>query len=620
MREFQKISTRKKGDYEAAFREEKPNVFQRLAAIFGHAAFFWLAVCLALFFWLEREGRFYFFFIEQRKLFLSEASFIGSYFTRPGGGAQLVTDYATQFFVKPYLGAATGSVVLTAVAMLSVSIMRRIAPRANLRLLGLLPTAAQLLMTFDMNYSYAGTVAYALTLVAMYGYFFIPSMVGQVVYATVATGLLFWLGGSVAFLFATCIFLWELATRFWRAYGFLVPLAVAVGAAVWGVYDAWAGEYRFLLGPDGYYAPTVAPDPVLYGVWACLPVMLAVAYCLRRQGREKKEAGRRIAEITVQLVLVGGLLWIGRDRLTDHDTSGYSKELDCYLRQGRWDDVIDRYTFIYRQNPTPTEACMLSIALAERGQLADSLFAYAPRGVEAILPTWDGSDPQMAALLSDLYFSMGDIDMAQRMALEANAGMDDRSPRMIKRLAETSLIRGAYPLAEKYLSVLEHTRYYGQWAHDARRFLYNDSAVVVDSLLGRKRRCLTGASGDLPHTLHTIAEQNPTHRASIEYAGVLLLLQKDLGRFRTLADSCAGRMVLPRLPKSFAEATLLYTFVGDTTAQKRYRLPADMTRRYADFRRRADAARGNRQSAEALRDAFGDSYWYYFTFTSGATK
>ena len=70
MREFQKISTRKKGDYEAAFREEKPNVFQRLAAIFGHAAFFWLAVCLALFFWLEREGRFYFFFIEQRKLFL----------------------------------------------------------------------------------------------------------------------------------------------------------------------------------------------------------------------------------------------------------------------------------------------------------------------------------------------------------------------------------------------------------------------------------------------------------------------------------------------------------------------------------------------------------------------
>ena len=79
-------------------------------------------------------------------------------------------------------------------------------------------------------------------------------------------------------------------------------------------------------------------------------------------------------------------------------------------------------------------------------------------------------------------------------------------------------------------------------------------------------------------------------------------------------------MVLPRLPKSFAEATQLYTFVGDTTAQKRYRLPANMTQRYADFRRRADAARGNSQSGEALRDAFGDSYWYYFTFTSGATK
>ena len=82
-------------------------------------------------------------------------------------------------------------------------------------------------MTFDMNYSYAGTVAYALTLVAMYGYFFIPSMVGQVVYATVATGLLFWLGGSVAFLFATCIFLWELATRFLA--GLRLPVAAGGG-------------------------------------------------------------------------------------------------------------------------------------------------------------------------------------------------------------------------------------------------------------------------------------------------------------------------------------------------------------------------------------------------------
>ena len=50
MREFQKISTRKKGEYEAAFREEKPSLFQRLTAIFGHTAFFWLAVAVVLFF------------------------------------------------------------------------------------------------------------------------------------------------------------------------------------------------------------------------------------------------------------------------------------------------------------------------------------------------------------------------------------------------------------------------------------------------------------------------------------------------------------------------------------------------------------------------------------------
>ena len=75
-------------------------------------------------------------------------------------------------------------------------------------------------------------------------------------------------------------------------------------------------------------------------------------------------------------------------------------------------------------------------------------------------------------------------------------------------------------------------------------------------------------------------------------------------------------MVLPRLPKSFQEATLLYTFTSDTTLHMRYRLPADMTRRYADFRRQADATR----SADALRESFGDTYWYYYTFKPTATK
>ena len=615
MREFQKISTRKRGGYESVFREKRPSLFRRLAAIFGHAIFFWLAVFVGLFWWLEREGRFYFFFIEQRQLFLNDSTFIAPYFTRPGGAAQLVADYMTQFFILPHRGAALMSALLTGVAMLSVTIMRRIAPQAPVFLIGLLPTAVLLTMTFDINYSYAGTVAYALMLILMYFYFLIPSAWGQGAYATAATALLFWLGGSIAYLFAMCIFAWELATRFLRAYGFPLPLVVSIAAAVWGIYNAWANEYRFLLGPDGYYAPQAHAGPMLYIVWGCPAVMLAVSYFMRGWKCEKPQVGRWLLHTTLQLAVIGGVLWFGRGNLTDNDTSGYSKEADYYLRQGRWDTLINGYVYNTYKH-TPANACMLSIALAERGELADRLFAYDPSGVEDILPAWDRRDPQMAALLSDLYFSMGYIDMAQRMALESNAGMDDRSPRMIKRLVQTSLIRGAYPLAEKYIYLLERTRYYSDWARSQRRFLHNDAAVEADSLLGRKRRCLTAATDNLPQTLQRIAEKNPTHRASIEYAGVILLLQKDLTHFRALADSCTGRMVLPRLPKSFQEATLLYTFTSDTTSQMRYRLPADMTRRYADFRRQADAVR----SADALRESFGDTYWFYYTFKPTATK
>lgn len=45
------------------------------------------------------------------------------------------------------------------------------------------------------------------------------------------------------------------------------------------------------------------------------------------------------------------------------------------------------------------------------------------------------------------------------------------NPRMLKRLVQTNLIYGAYPVAEKYIRILENTFYYKDWAKSQRKFL-----------------------------------------------------------------------------------------------------------------------------------------------------
>ena len=111
------------------------------------------------------------------------------------------------------------------------------------------------------------------------------------------------------------------------------------------------------------------------------------------------------------------------------------------------------------------------MALARKGILADEAFKYTQHGPRGLMVAWNKSTT-ISALLSDVYFTMGNVAAAQEMAFESNIGaLCDGNPRMTQRLVQTNLIYGAYPVAEKYIAVLENTFYYKYWAKAQRKFL-----------------------------------------------------------------------------------------------------------------------------------------------------
>ena len=104
---------------------------------------------------------------------------------------------------------------------------------------------------------------------------------------------------------------------------------------------------------------------------------------------------------------------------------------------------------------------------------------------------------------------------------------------MLKRLIETNLITGSYPIADKYIQLLEKTWYYKDWATAHRRFLYNDKAVEEDKILGMKRRCWKAeASAAKPYTdpvssLINLLPACPDNKAGLAYLTSFLLLNKE---------------------------------------------------------------------------------------------
>ena len=137
---------------------------------------------------------------------------------------------------------------------------------------------------------------------------------------------------------------------------------------------------------------------------------------------------------------------------------------------------------------------------------------------------------------------------------------------MLKMILQIDLMRGAYPVAQKYIGLLEKSFRYSRWASAQRKFLSDDQAVEADLLLGTGRRdfpreeafVLTGPPLD---DLYRTLEANPADRIALQYALAYLLLSKDIDRIGPFVGQYHGSSALPVEPLPVQEAVL---FCGES--------------------------------------------------------
>jgi len=528
----------------------------------------WIVVFIALFLYMQIKERYSFYFTEQWHLFLYDWPFVKSLLWQPGGLARLIADFLIQFFVYPYFGALISALLLTTTVMVTSVILKRLAPALYLSAISLLPVISLLFLQFNINYQLSGTIAFLMFLCAFVFYLKIQSLVPRIIYAASFSLLLYWLAGPVASLFVAAILLTELFVNFRSFYFFLLPAALVYLSAMVCLRLGVAGELKYLLLPDGYFTWKLQAGNVIYQPWLLMLAFLLLALLFGQAKQVKKNI--QLVGLVIQFVVFGWLAVFNSSFMIDSRHEIF-KELDYYMRQENWDKLLERCSQIDMNNYL-YQNCR-NVALAEKGMLAEHLFDYKQQDLRSIYLNWDKT-PYISVLLSDVYFSMGHIALAQRMAFESNESVNNYNPRMLKRLIQTNLIYGAYPVAKKYIAILEKTKYYADWARAQKQFLENDEAVESDPFLGSKRKCifpenvLSGKNGfdsDLKH----IIDHNPTHQPTIQYLGAIYLLLRDIEGFKTMVEKYYNTPALPALPKGFQEGVMLFA-ANDTTALKYY--------------------------------------------------
>ena len=472
-------------------------------------------------------------FQEQYQLFLFTPDYFTERMSVPGGLADYVAEFITQFYYLYALGAILLALVFLCLQRLTWVLMRRSGVSGVWYLLSFLPAIAL--------WAYMGNenvlLSFAIALLGMLELMLHDIIVrdhskdwrAPLLYLFIAIPVGYWLFGPVVVVLAFTGFLRRDSGRragclLVAALGWLAVTIVLCGRLL--PYPL----YRLFVGLNYFRYPTAVP----WMQWVVVALFVAVPLVASRLPRQVGKASVAAAAQLAGLVIIGcPLLHFGFDEAT-YELVDY----DYLVRTHQWQRIIDKAG--KHQASSPMSVSCVNLALAMQGQLCDRLFEFYQNGAEGLFPSFtrDMTSPLPTA---EIFYQLGMVNDAERYTFEAQEAIPNfrKSGRLTRRIAQCEIVNGNYGVAARFLRILGHSLFYRQWAKSQERFLYNDRAVAADPAYGRlrdlriKHRDYLFSDREMDQMLGLLLIDNKKYdnRMAYEYLIAYELLQRDLDRF-----------------------------------------------------------------------------------------
>ncbi len=567
----------------------------------GYGSLCWLTLLI----YLQVAQADFFTYVEQFQLFLCTKQYAAETLCAVGGLSTYVARFVGQFFRLPFVGALVTASLLTALILLTQQLLERWTQRTYY-LLPTLPVIGLLYVQLDPAYLPEGTWSYLFMLLALWQVTCYASPWVRLGIAVLWQTLLFGACGPVATLFAGMVLLTELLKDYKRGVCFLLLPLVAYGWGEFALYREWLGSERFLFSPDLYYDPLVKKTPMMYA-WYALPMASLVAWA---GSRWQKSCPAAWMQILGGWAVACGLAYMPLRDFGDRIDFTW----DRFLRTGQWDELVAAYrpgdTNLQRLN-------VVNLALAKQGRLATDFLHYPQNNEGTLLAEWDHT-VENALTLSEIYYQLGDIASAQKFAFEGNlSSQAGGNPRLLQLLVKTNLIFGAYPVARKYLYILQQTWGYRDWANEWMNYT-NDEAVAKHPELGPKRLGLRGqgemaVSGQLPKVLEQLMRNDPSNPMPVQYLTTYYLLNVNLKAFLALKEAHYGSPAWPKLtvPQQEAMVALLQQ---QPTEWVKNGVSLKVEHHFNEFDRDMNRYHNQMNVKEIMAEHYGTTYWYYLMF------
>jgi hypothetical protein len=416
---------------------------------------------------------------EQFQLFLFDSDYVCDIVRLPGGISDLLGRFCTQFFLFAWVGAAIIALLLSTIQLLTL----RLAKWGWLYGLSFVPSFLLWLFLLDENALLGGVWAVLLTQLAIWGIVQLPS--GWV--------------RCIAILITILIL-------YWMAFG----------------------------GSHYYRIPNTFPT-LLYAAWfSAIIIPLVMWFVVRGKKLERSQQQNKtltshllpLTSFALVAVVFGCFVWKNANFKAEKVMA-----YDFMACHQQWNRILE--TVNAEKPNNQIGVTVQNLALAMHGMLADHLFDYNQNGLAGLLPDVQ-SDATSPMPTAEAFYQLGMINVAQRTVFEAQEAILDfqKSGRCYKRLAQTNLINGSYEVARKYLTALQKTLFYCDWANETLPLLGNEEAIAKHPEYGRLRQWAYKedwyfSDHVTPEMLESLYYGNTENRLAFDYLKAYYMLTGD---------------------------------------------------------------------------------------------
>ena len=281
-----------------------------------------------------------------------------------------------------------------------------------------------------------------------------------------------------------------------------------------------------------------------------------------------------------------------------------------------WQQVLD----IARQqspntSPTRIQVCYTRLALYKLGLSGESLYSYPDGDADYATPTVN----QYLRLIAgpQLYYHLGKPNYAYRWCMEDMVEYGLR-PQYLSYMLRASLLNGEKALAEKYARQLNAHPFY----HIDPEQDYETERKAIEPLL-EYNNILDGDGGHVEaYLLQNYATMRGGTRQMVTLSLDCALILKDINDFWPLFIK-----MLPvwehensnKIPRHYQEAALLFANLQGNIDLSQVNIAPDIKNSFDNLIAEANANSqyGDEYNATRLRPLYGNTYWYYYFFTTG---